>query len=323
MIFKQPEFLLPVFKTGSRITNSLKNENGKKIIVIAFLLLLGGTWRIYDSYRLDIWLDEAFSLHTAHGSLSATWDKAVNFEIQPPVYFLLLNLWTRVSSTIEFARLLSVLFSLLSIFFIYRTWKLLFGGEWDWLVPTILVFHSFHLWAASEARGYAAVILFTSASTYYFFKLLASKNGQRPAPRHFAFYIICSLLGIFTNYYCGFLLLGHFLASMFWFERRTFWRLQFCYLVIVLFLLAWLPVLHMQLTLRPHEDPANEFVFKSGTQILNDFAFLIRPIYWVAKVVMFWPTPSLASKISIFILFVLFLAALGVMRMTLGRKKFT
>ncbi len=293
-----------------------------KVIVLGLLLLAAGVWRIYDCYKLDIWVDEASSLRTASGSLVSTWKSAVYFQLQPPVYFLLLNLWLKISASLEFARLLSVLFSLLSVFFVYRTWRYLFGDEFYWVAPVILLVHSFHLWAASEARGYASVIFFTSASTYYFIKLLLRKDGKGSFVVDAFLYTLSSLLGVFINYYVGFLLLGHFLNALFWFERKAFLRLLACYLLIGFVLLLWLPVIQEQLSSRPPEDPGNRPpAFESGLPVLNDLAVTVKPIYLLAKFVVFFPTSSLASKMSVLALFVLIVVAVIVLRTSFGRGK--
>ncbi len=302
----------------------LKDRKTRQLIVIALILLLGGAWRIYDCYKLDIGTDDASSLHTAQGSLASTWKKAVNYQIQPPVYFLLLNVWTRISPTLEFARLLSVLFSLLSVFFIYRIWKYLFGDEFYWVAPAMMMAHSFHLWTALEVRGFAAVILFTTASTYYFIRIFIRKDHQAPFRLDMVFYLLWSILGIFTHYYVGFLLLGHFLVSLFWFEKRAFLRLLACYFVIGFVLLLWLPVLQMQLSLRPEEDPGNwPTMIKSSSPILSHLAFLMMPIYWIAKFIIYFPISSAASKVSVFTFFVLGVVALIAVRFTSRAEKLT
>src|SRR5665647_3232622 len=65
---------------------------------------------IFLSYKLNIWEDEAYSLHTTSKNLATVIRESYDFEGQPPFYFLLLAIWRHINSGIFFARLLSLIF---------------------------------------------------------------------------------------------------------------------------------------------------------------------------------------------------------------------
>jgi hypothetical protein len=61
------------------------------------------------AWRLNLWRDEMYSLHSTSGSPRFAFDQAIHFELQPPVYFVALALWRSIEASPFFARLFSVL----------------------------------------------------------------------------------------------------------------------------------------------------------------------------------------------------------------------
>src|SRR5581483_2149502 len=56
----------------------------------------------WSSAHKSIWVDEAYTLLTAGNSVAGTWHQAVHFELQPPLYFLVIHLWLKLGPpTIE------------------------------------------------------------------------------------------------------------------------------------------------------------------------------------------------------------------------------
>src|SRR5262249_53448815 len=48
---------------------------------------------VWLSWELNVWRDEMYSLHTTEGSVVRAARQAIDFELQPPVYFALLAAW--------------------------------------------------------------------------------------------------------------------------------------------------------------------------------------------------------------------------------------
>lgn len=74
-------------------------------IAAALPLLLG----------LNLWVDEAYSLHTSHQPLGQVIVQAMRFEQQPPLYFAVLALWRWISPSVTWARLFSLLCTTLTV----------------------------------------------------------------------------------------------------------------------------------------------------------------------------------------------------------------
>ena len=103
-----------------------KNKDWEKIAGYLFytFLLIYASFLLILCYKLSIWEDEAYSLHTTAYSLSEVIGLSYNFEGQPPAYFIILALWRKIDDGIFFARLLSVLFIFLSAFVLNKVLQL-------------------------------------------------------------------------------------------------------------------------------------------------------------------------------------------------------
>jgi hypothetical protein len=61
---------------------------------------------------LNVWIDEAFTLHTTGAGPMYDWRQTIAFEGQPALYFVLEAIWRTMSGTsIAFARVPSILFA--------------------------------------------------------------------------------------------------------------------------------------------------------------------------------------------------------------------
>ena len=105
------------------------------------------------SRRGSLTTDEAFTLHTTSRTLRYAWDEARSFEMQPPLYFLLMTLWRKLGRELEFVRLFSTLAVCLSLVQFQRLSRLLrIGGSW-WDLALFAAMTPSVIWAAAEARA--------------------------------------------------------------------------------------------------------------------------------------------------------------------------
>ena len=160
---------------------------------------------------LNIWHDEAFSLHTTDGSPLRAITQAINFELQPPLYFLLLNLWRQLNSSPFFARLFSILCIALTLALMTRVARRLFPSIHPFWPSAFLAANQFLIWAAVEIRCYA-LVLCLSAILFSFFLDAYLEDPPRKSSQWY--YMLFSLLSLYTQYYLGFLLVAHFLALL-------------------------------------------------------------------------------------------------------------
>ncbi len=175
--------------------------SSNKLLLIILGIFLAIT--LYLSYRLNIWEDEYYSLTTTSKGIGYAISQALSFENQPPLYFALLNIWRLFGSSPFIARLFSILCILLTILVTLKiTEKVKPEINSKWILP-FFAFNPFMIWASVEIRVYALAILLSSLLLFNFYCGYLSDN---PSRRNRIFYIILSIVSLYTQYYLGFLL---------------------------------------------------------------------------------------------------------------------
>ncbi len=267
-------------------------------LIIAGALFFGLT--IPLAFILNIRQDEAYSLHTTSQGLVFAFKQAVNFEMQPPAYFMLLSAWRFIEDSIFWARLFSIISVFLSVVIIDR---LLEGKVNNRLFLLLfLALHPVSVWAALEIRVYAFTILTTSAYLYFFIKHL---EPNPPSIRLRIIHILLIIAGLFSYYYFGFVLAGAGLYILF-VKRKMLLR----YVLDMA-----LPGLILLLS-------AGKIFYKieghSGIGTIVDFSFLNLFNYWLIDffdlffVPVFFLGPNTVLNLlarGLFLLFMLFFLA--------------
>ncbi len=155
---------------------------------------------------LNIWNDEVYSLNTTGKSLQYAISQAINFELQPPLYFALLNIWRSVNDSIFWARLFSIIAIVLTIYLVALLAKRLIKTiNPVWLV-VIFSFNPFVIYQATEIRVYAFTILLSALLLLLFFDGYFSPKSQVKAR---VTYLILAVFALYTQYYLACLLIAN------------------------------------------------------------------------------------------------------------------
>jgi uncharacterized membrane protein len=209
------------------------------VVGLLVVLALG----IWNGARDSIWVDEAFTMTTTAAGPVGAFHQALEVERQGPLYFVLASLWRGISPSLAFTRLFSTLCILLSLFVLDRLGTRLNIGGKRWNLALLAGLTPQFLWAASEARSYALLILFLSFALYASAALWLT---DRPASLGAGLgYVTASALAVLTFYYAAFVIAGQALVNLLRRERRAFW----VWPVLTLLLLPWAPV-----ALRQHSN---------------------------------------------------------------------
>jgi hypothetical protein len=161
------------------------------------------------AYFLNIWTDEASTLHTTqHGLFYAL--QHYGDERQAPLYFLLLSVWRMANGSIFFARLFSILCSCLAIKFFTDLASRFFALNQIRFIGVLFALHPFLVWASLEIRVYSLVILLSVLLLNLFARGYVSDSGSRR--KYQIAYVAAAVVSLYTNYYLGFLLAGCFSA---------------------------------------------------------------------------------------------------------------
>jgi len=199
---------------------------------------------IFLAVKLNVWEDEAYSLHTTSNNLVNVIKQSYDFEGQPPFYFLLLAIWRHINSGIFFARLLSLFFIGFSAYFFYRLVCLVSGvGSSRWLL-VIFLLNPFTVWAGLEIRLYALAIFLSIVLMYYFFRFYIENKSKDLK----AFFII-SLLGLYTQYFFSLEILTLAFSLLIFKGWKVFFRFCLYQLPLLVFFIPNLFFIHQQVNM--------------------------------------------------------------------------
>ena len=179
---------------------SIVSNSDKKFYL---LLLINLAVTVFLSSYLNIWLDEAYSLNTTSKDLFYAIHQSLYFEFQPPLYFAVLTLWRDLNPSIFFARLFSVLSISMSIYLIPGLSRRYLPKVKPVWLTAVFALNPFTVWAAVEIRPYAFIILLSALLLIFFYDAYLSPKKTKFA--RWA-YIALALIGLYTQYYIGFLL---------------------------------------------------------------------------------------------------------------------
>ena len=203
MKFASPERRLIKFLTSIKFpfTFSVKDN-----YLISLIVCLNLAITVPLAAILNIWTDEAYSLDTTAKSLQYAISQAINFELQPPLYFALLNIWRSINDSIFWARLFSIICIILTIYvlaLLSERWIKTIHPVW---IVTTFAFNPLVIKMALEIRVYAFCMLLSALLLLFFYDGYFSDRSTTKAK---VLYILFSILALYTQYYLGYLLVAN------------------------------------------------------------------------------------------------------------------
>lgn len=135
-------------------------RSGKRSVwwLLATITLTALFLGLYRYNADSLWFDESLTCNHTRASWSGFLNSVVAAEQMPPLYFVLMKLWTGLAGDSEFAlRLPSLLCGVLTVpllgWFLWR----LEGPEVGCMGALLLACSPFHIWYSQEARAYACL----------------------------------------------------------------------------------------------------------------------------------------------------------------------
>jgi hypothetical protein len=200
------------------------------IALVIFLIIYTGVL-LFLAKNTVTWEDEMYTLHTTSNDLCFAIKESYHFEGQPPMYFGLLNLWRNFSDSLFFARVFSIVFTLLSGLIIFKICRLLFTQETTIITTVLFLLNPFLLGLAFDARLYALLVFFSASSIFLYYKAYLSGYPKRI---NIGLHAIISLLGAFTQYFFVFLLIAQAIILLQKKEWKKFLNFFAIHLIIAL-----------------------------------------------------------------------------------------
>lgn len=156
--------------------------------------------------KLNVWVDECFSLQATNTSLVAAIRSSLFFDLQPPLYYILLNFWRTLDGSPFFARLLSILFTSATIYTVSKLSERHFKSTPPCLLTILIAINPLTIYVAVEIRLYSLALLCSSLLLLSFYDgFLANQKNSRAR----VYYFLLSILSLYTQYFLGFLLVAN------------------------------------------------------------------------------------------------------------------
>lgn len=180
----------------------MKDKKVLIVLAVAFLIRL-------LALNQSLWLDEATTARVVlHYNYFDIITKFSPFDFHPPLYYLLMKLWTGIFGYSEiFLRLPSVIFSLLTGWMIYKIGAMVENkklGIWSMI---FFLFNPLIMYYSQEARMYMMSTFLLSCAIYYFIKMLKVKSQRSKVQSNdFLLFNLFCILSFYTFYGSVFLI---------------------------------------------------------------------------------------------------------------------
>lgn len=222
-------------------------RRNKIILLILALTLVLRLIAVNQSF----WLDESIgALAVRDFTYSEIITKLLVVDNHSPLYYLMLKFWSDMWGYSEFAlRSLTILFSLVSIYFTYKIAQLLTTSKLVWYFSALFLSVSqFYVYYSQEARMYMPAAAFATMAVLYFLRLL--KESKIHNWILFSFSITAL---IFTDYVPVFILPAFFVTALVYKTDKKWWVTFIAsFIPLILLGVAWLPIFTQQLHNSPY-----------------------------------------------------------------------
>ena len=241
------------------------------IALVIIILLLAAAARFHRLGAQSLWYDEGVAY--AHSTRALPELIAhLQTNVHVPAYFTLLGWWRELTGSSEFAlRMLSALFSVISVAFAYGLGARLFHPVAGLAAAALVAFNSFSIYYAQEARMYAMLTAIAGASMWLFLDILREREAGAGGSEGWGQAIGLGLingLGLYTHFAQAFVILTQAAlvtlgccASLIRessarqstpLTLRRWLKVPLAHVLTLILFLPWLPVAIAQLGNRSH-----------------------------------------------------------------------
>lgn len=215
-----------------------------KYLILTFLVLgLGLIIRIFNLGENSIWFDEAMTLLVAQENLTDIPHFITLSENHPPLYYLLIHLFMKISKSEFWLRLPSVISAFLTLILLLISGKKFGNFKTRILATLLLALNSLHIFYSMEIRNYTFGTFFITLTIISFYYLLEDSK--------FLFlFIISFVISLYTEY----MTLVLFFIFNFWFfinlklykAKIKIWIIL--QVIVILLYLPWIFYISLKVT---------------------------------------------------------------------------
>jgi len=218
----------------SSFLSSVIKENRIQVSLL-LILILGLFLRLYHLGVPSLWFDE---LMTAGRIDYPIIQMVKNLFVSPfpPLYYVLMHLWVSIFGVSEITlRFPSLIFSVLSIFFIFKLAKELYDKEVGLISALLLSVSPYSINYAQEAKMYSLLWFLGILSFYYFYKFTKDHHHK-----DLFLYILFTTLSIYTLYVGFLFMLAQNVSYFIFFEKKQTKKWLLGQFIILLLYLPWI-----------------------------------------------------------------------------------
>jgi uncharacterized membrane protein len=166
---------------------------------VAAFVALAAVLAYFFFFNQSLRLDESQSLWQTGRSAQEILT-IVAQDVHVPLYHELLHFWRLlVGDSVEYARLLSLIFYLFSIPALYLLGRLSYGRSAGVFAAALFSISPFMNWYGSEIRMYTLFTLLVILNQYFFIKIMRERGEA--VERAWALYALTAVLGIYVHYF--------------------------------------------------------------------------------------------------------------------------
>jgi len=208
------------------------------------IISLGCLITLFAALYFPIRGDEPYTMVTTAKGVIYALKKSVKFELQPPLYFVVLSIWRIASISLFWARLFSIICYALSIYVGHNLLKKVSHRSNPFLFTALLAFNPIIIYMGSYARLYALLILEILSLLFLFHSLYIDERPSRW--KRFAF-IVLSVIGLYTQYFVGIFLFAAGISLLILSNHKVLKRYVFDMIIPVVSLTFIIPYISYQI----------------------------------------------------------------------------
>lgn len=227
------------------------------LITVIFGIILNGltqySFQLEEGFTAWIVHDEMREPETVRETLRFVRDSLLNTlnrvreDVHPPLYYLLLDVWTLLIGDSEFSlRLPSALMGTLSLATVYAIGRHWFNTRTGIISLLLLGTAGFYLYYSREAQIYSLYLVLATISTW-----LYSRWWQKSTLFRGLIYGIALALMLYTHYTAFVIILAHGLHALLtirqWSKKSALWQIIIPYGLSALLFSAWIPIFLQQM----------------------------------------------------------------------------
>lgn len=144
-----------------------------------FLVLIGCFLISLIGINQSLWLDEAISVNKAKLPIEIIVPQFSIRDFHPPVYYWFLNIWINLlGDQVWIMRLSSVLFFLITVWFVYMIGKEIKDKKTGLLAAILTGINPLLIYFSQELRMYSMVTMWLTGSIYFLVRMLKKPNWK-------------------------------------------------------------------------------------------------------------------------------------------------